>query len=78
MKESNYVGQAWVNGIGDGLNAAYGLRLIAHDLLEVSRDREISGPLELWSNDQRDTKGLFMGDTSSLPDEGWEFVATLF
>lgn len=79
----NYIGQSWVDDIikdGDphAIHPATALKLIAHDLDREYKEFGAVGHLELWQHDDLGTKGLFIGDTSSLPDAGWEFVTTLF
>lgn len=73
-----YAGQSWANGIWETSGSAiWGLPIIALDLKQAAQDAGITEAscIELWSN--ATSKGFFVGDTSSLPAEGWTKLATL-
>lgn len=73
-----YVGQAWKRSLSEG--PLFLLEIIVRDLAQALRDNggvDTPGPVELWENETQDTKGLFLGETSSLVDQGWVRLATL-
>ena len=75
-----YAAQCWKRGLFDhspvGVAA---LQILAQDLHTDARLQGITEPpaIELWENDAQDSKGLFAGDTSGLPAEGWTKLASL-
>lgn len=78
-----YAGQSWVNDLikDDDPSAILpiaALQLIVKDLKDdASQEGVVSGHIELWEHVRSNIKGLFVGDTSTLPDRGYTFITTL-
>lgn len=71
-----YAGQTWANRLSGGY---FPLQVVAMDLAQAVEDAGITqhNGIELWANESEDSKGFFVGDTSSLVAEGWTKLATL-
>jgi hypothetical protein len=74
-----YAGQAWKIGLFTGQIGLAGLQILAKDLRDDAHDHNVTpgDGIELWINEEEESKGLFVGDTTSLPDKGWTKLATL-
>ena len=75
-----YAAQTWAAGVLDHTNMMPGaaLQIIGRDLVADAQEHGVTeGVIELWANEATGTKGFFVGDTSSLPGEGWTWAATL-
>lgn len=80
-----YAGQKWKHDVLLGDRASSGvlhpesfLMILARDVREDAKDLGIIGDrVELWVNTTTLEKGLFIGDTSALSDEGWTPMASI-
>ncbi len=74
-----YAGQTWRTGMFDVDGGFWMMDILSLDLKNDVRNVGASGPIELWQKPDElgGRKGFFVGDTSSLPGEGWTKLATL-
>lgn len=73
-----FTGLTWKPGLISAGGPVWGLGIICQDLREQVEESGTVGDIELWQkqNDLSGHKGLFVGDTTSLPAQGWVKLAT--
>lgn len=73
-----YAAQTWTEDLFAS-SGVFFLSIIEHDLIEDARanDVPLATAIEFWVNPGQHLKGLFMGDTTSLVDNGWTLLGTL-
>jgi hypothetical protein len=72
-----YAAQTWAAGYFRGPSVLSMLQLVAKDLMDAARGGGIvATSVELWTHTSTGSKGLFVGDTSGLAGEGWQWTAT--
>jgi hypothetical protein len=73
-----YAAQMWTSGLLVGDCAPLLLQLLARDLhTDADEQGVVVTNIELWTSPTRGVTGLFSGDTSGLPGDGWTKLATL-